>query len=272
MKKKNNRSTMILIAVFLVGLSLLLYPSISNYWNSFHASRLIADYSDVVHDLDREDYTAILEEARRYNKLLPENKNRFHMTDAQREQYNDLLNVSGNGIMGYIEIPSIHVELPVYHTVEEGVLQVAIGHIEGTSLPVGGPSTHCVVSGHRGLPSAKLFSDLDELAEGDIFLFRILDEVLTYQVDQILTVEPEDVSELEIREGEDLCTLVTCTPYGVNSHRLLVRGHRIETLPDDFIHVTAEAIPVDPMLVAPLVATPILVSLFVLVMIKNRKK
>lgn len=272
MKKKKNRSNWILFLVFFTGLSLLLYPSISNYWNSFHASRLIADYSDAVQDLDVEDYTAILEDARRYNELLPENKGRFHMTDDQRRQYNDLLNVGGNGIMGYIEIPSIHVELPVYHSVDESVLQVAIGHLEGSSLPVGGKSSHCVVSGHRGLPTAKLFSDLDELAIGDIFMFQILEETLTYQVNQILTVEPEDTSALEIVEGEDLCTLVTCTPYGVNSHRLLVQGHRIENLPDDFIHVTAEAIPIDPLLVAPLVAAPILVALMAIVLVRAKKK
>lgn len=272
MKSKTNRSTLILIVVFVVGLSLLLYPSISNWWNSFHATRLILDYSDIVHDLDVEDYTAIWEEARRYNELLPENNGRFHMNDSQREQYNNLLNVAGNGIMGYIEIPSIHVKLPVYHTIDDAVLQVAIGHLEGSSLPVGGASSHCVVSGHRGLPSAKLFSDLDELAEGDIFLFRILDETLTYQVDQILTVEPEDTSALEIVDGEDLCTLVTCTPYGVNTHRMLVRGHRIDNLPEEYIRVTAEAAVVDPMLVAPMLAAPILVCLFIWVMIRNRKK
>ena len=272
MKKKSNRSTLILIAVFLVGLSLLLYPSISNYWNSFHATRAIASYSESVQALDEGQYDQMLADARAYNQALLALPNRYHMTEAQRAEYEAVLDISGTGIMGYIEIPSLRVSLPVYHGVEDSVLQIAVGHIEGSSLPVGGPSTHCVVSGHRGLPSAKLFTDLDELVEGDIFLFRVLDEVITYEVDTILIVEPEDVSALEIVEGEDRCTLVTCTPYGINSHRLLVQGHRIENLPDQFIHVTAEAVPIDPILVAPLVAVPVLLILFAAVMIKYRKK
>ncbi|MBP3318818.1 MAG: class C sortase [Ruminiclostridium sp.] len=272
MKKKSNRSTLILIAVFLVGLSLLLYPSISNYWNSFHATRAIASYSETVEQMDDAQYDQMWNAARAYNQSLLTQANRYHMTDAQREEYEALLDVTGTGIMGYIEIPAIHVSLPVYHGVDEAVLQIAVGHIEGSSLPVGGESTHCVVSGHRGLPSAKLFTNLDELTEGDVFLFRVLDEVLTYEVDTVLIVEPEDVSALEIVEGEDLCTLVTCTPYGINTHRLLVQGHRIENLDPTFIQVAAEAVPIDPFLVAPLVAAPILAGLFLLVMVKYRKK
>ena len=272
MKKKSNRSTLILIAVFLVGLSLLLYPSISNYWNSFHATRAIASYSESVQALDEGQYEQMLAEARAYNQTLLALPNRYHMTEPQRAEYEAVLDISGTGIMGYIEIPSLRVSLPVYHGTDEGVLQVAVGHIEGSSLPVGGESTHCVVSGHRGLPSAKLFTDLDKMKEGDTFYFRVLNEVITYEVDTILIVEPKDISSLEILPGEDRCTLVTCTPYGINTHRLLVQGHRIENLPDDYIYVTAEAVPIDPVLVAPLVAAPILIALFVAVTVKNRKK
>ena len=270
-KKKISRSTLILIAVFLVGLSLLLYPSISNYWNSFHATRAIASYSETVEQMDQAQYDQMWNDAQAYNQALLTKPNRYHLSDQERAEYEAVLDVSGTGIMGYIEIPSLRVSLPVYHGVDEAVLQIAVGHIEGSSLPVGGESTHCVVSGHRGLPSAKLFTDLDEMAEGDVFLFRVLDEVLTYEVDTILIVEPEDVSTLEILEGEDRCTLVTCTPYGINTHRLLVQGHRIDNLPDQYIQVTAEAVPIDPILVAPLVAAPILVILFLLVMVKYRK-
>ena len=272
MKKKMSRSTLILILVFLVGLSLLLYPSISNYWNSFHASRAVASYSETVETLDEADRTRIWNAAQAYNQTLTTQPNRYHMTDQQRAAYHATLDVSGTGVIGTIEIPAIKVSLPIYHGVDEAVLQIAVGHIEGTSLPVGGESTHCVLSGHRGLPSAKLFTNLDELVEGDVFMIQVLDEVLTYEVDQILIVEPEDVSALEIQEGQDLCTLVTCTPYGVNTHRLLVRGHRIENLDPDYIRVTAEALPIDPILVAPLVAAPILVLLFVADMVKYRKK
>ena len=270
--KKKNKSNIILVLIFLAGLSLLLYPSVSNYWNSFHASRAIASYSETVEELDDGTRTQLWEEAQAYNQTLSRSADRFHLTDRQRAEYESTLDVSGTGIMGYIEIPSIKVSLPIYHGVDESVLQIAVGHIEGTSLPVGGESTHCVLSGHRGLPSAKLFTNLDQLVEGDLFMIRVLDEVLTYEVDQILIVEPENVTALEIESGKDFCTLVTCTPYGINTHRLLVRGHRTENLDPDFIRVTAEALPMDPVLVAPLVAAPILVLLFVVVMVKYRKK
>ena len=184
-----------------------------------------------------------------------------------------MLDISDNGIMGYIEIPSIKCSLPIYHGVDEAVLQIAVGHIEWTSLPVGGESTHCVLSGHRGLPSAKLFTNLDQLVVGDIFIMRVLDETLTYEVDQIRIVEPQDVEALKIVPGEDLCTLVTCTPYGVNTHRLLVRGHRVENQTDAaMIYVTADAMQIEPVLVAPIVATPMLLLLLVWLMIRYRKK
>lgn len=205
--------------------------------------------------MDEVDYDKIWNDAVEYNKELQTRSNHWFLTEEQQEEYESMLNVSGNGIMGYVEIPSIKVSLPIYHGVDEGILQVAIGHIEGSSLPVGGKGSHCVISGHRGLPSAKLFTDLDQLAEGDIFMLRVLDETLTYEVDQILIVEPDDMSALEFDGEKDYCTLVTCTPYGINSHRLLVRGHRIANPEDsDEIRVTADAQQIDPILVTPVLA------------------
>lgn len=259
---KRNKTTILLLLVILIGLSLLLYPTASDYWNSFHQSRAIASYAETVAELDDDAYEQYLSEARAYNETLLNNHHRYQPTDTETSQYESLLNVSGNGIMAYIEIPSIDVSLPIYHGTADTVLQIAVGHIEGSSLPVGGVSTHCVVSGHRGLPSARLFTDLDKLTEGDVFLLRVLDEVLTYQVDQIHIVEPQEVELLEIEEGKDLCTLVTCTPYGINSHRLLVRGHRVENQESAAdVRVTADAVQIEPVLVAPAVAAPILLLL-----------
>ena len=270
---KKNLSNIILILVFLIGLSLLLYPSVSDYWNSFRQTRAIASYTEAVADINQEEYEAMWGEAQAYNLELPRNNSRYIMTDAQRKQYQSLLNVSGNGIMGYIEIPSIKCYLPIYHGIDESILQVAIGHIEGASLPVGGEGSHCGLSGHRGLPSAKLFTNLDKLVEGDVFMIRVLDEVLTYEVDQILIVLPNEMEALEIVEGQDYCTLVTCTPYGVNSHRLLVRGHRIDNLENaGIIRVTADALQIDPIIIAPLVAVPILLVLLVVLLVSNGKK
>lgn len=269
---KKNRSTIILVLIFIVGLSLLLYPSLSDYWNSFHQSRAIATYAEAVADLDDVDYEKMWQEAEEYNEQLKNKTNRWTMTEEEEEEYNRILDVGGTGIMGYIEIPEIKVSLPIYHGTDEGVLQIAVGHIPGSSLPIGGMGTHSVVSGHRGLPSAKLFTNLDELKEGDIFMIRVLDETLTYEVDQIRIVEPDDLTSLEIDPEQDLCTLVTCTPYGVNTHRLLVRGHRIENLNDDSIRVTADAMQVDEMLVATAVAVPVLLILFVWVMVHYRKR
>lgn len=269
---KKNRSTIVLVLIFIVGLSLLLYPSLSDYWNSFHQSRAIATYAEAVADLDDVDYEKMWQEAEEYNEQLKNKTNRWTMTEEEEEEYNRILDVGGTGIMGYIEIPKIKVSLPIYHGTDEGVLQIAVGHIPGSSLPIGGMGTHSVVSGHRGLPSAKLFTNLDELKEGDIFMIRVLDETLTYEVDQIRIVEPDDLTSLEIDPEQDLCTLVTCTPYGVNTHRLLVRGHRIENLNDDSIRVTADAMQVDEMLVATAVAVPVLLILFVWVMVHDRKR
>ena len=270
---RKNRSTILLLLVFLIGLSLLLYPTVSDWWNSFHQSQAIAGYAEAVAELDDLSYDRYWADARAYNAALPDDTSRFLPTEEKTEQYENLLNISGNGIMGYIEIPAIGVSLPIYHGVEDTVLQIAIGHIEGSSLPVGGEGTHCVVSGHRGLPSAKLFTDLDKLAEGDTFLLRVLDEVLTYEVDQIHIVEPDEVDLLAIEAGQDLCTLVTCTPYGVNSHRLLVRGHRVENQESAAaIRVTADAMQIEPVLVAPAVAAPILLVLFLWLLFSGPKK
>ena len=223
--------------------------------------------------LDDKQYEHMWDDAYEYNEQLKSKSNRWIMTDEEREEYESLLDVSDNGILGYIEIPKIKVSLPIYHGTDEGILQIAVGHIEGSSLPVGGPGTHAVLSGHRGLPSAKLFTNLDELVVGDEFLIRVLDETLTYEVDQIRIVEPDDLSDLEIEEDKDLCTLVTCTPYGINTHRLLVRGHRVETKASaSAIRVTADAIQIEPKLVAPAVAVPILVVLLIWVLLHSRKR
>ena len=272
-KKKGNFTTLLLILVLLAGLSLLLYPSVSDYWNSFHKTRAIAAYAEEVANLNQDQYDEIWAAAESYNASLTDRVNAYLLSDAQKEEYQQLLNVSGLGVMGYIEIPSIDCSLPIYHGTEESVLQIAVGHLEWSSLPVGGESTHCVLSGHRGLPSAKLFTNLDKLREGDIFLLRILDEVLTYEVDQILIVEPQEVGALQIVEGQDYCTLVTCTPYGINTHRLLVRGHRIDNVEEaKTVRVTADAIQIEPLLVAPIVAIPILLLLLILLLLPKRPK
>ena len=273
MKKKSSFVTAILIAAFFIGALLLLYPTISDFWNSFHQSRAIASYAEQVADLDENAYDRLWEDARIYNKTLGDRMSRFVMTEEQKKAYDALLNIADNGVMGYIEIPKVRCNLPIYHGTDEAVLQVAIGHVPGSSLPVGGESTHCVLSGHRGLPSAKLFTNLDELETGDVFMLRVLDETLTYEVDQIRTVLPNELGDLAIVEGEDYCTLVTCTPYGINSHRLLVRGHRVENHAGaSTIRVTADAMQIEPLQVAPLVAAPILVVMLVVVLIPHRTK
>lgn len=273
MKKKSSFVTAILIAALLAGALLLLYPTVSDYWNSFHQSRAIASYAEQVADLDDNTYDQIWADARAYNETLDNSTSRFVMTEEQKKIYEALLNIADNGVMGYIEIPKIKCNLPIYHGTDEAVLQIAIGHVQGSSLPAGGESTHCVLSGHRGLPSAKLFSDLDQLTEGDVFLLRVLDETLTYEVDQIRTVLPDELDDLAIEEGKEYCTLVTCTPYGINSHRLLVRGHRVENQASaSTIRVTADAMQIEPLLIAPLVAVPMLLVLLIMVLIPHRTK
>lgn len=269
--KKKNLTNIILILIFFVGLSLLLYPSLSEYWNSFHQSRAIASYVEKVENLDENEYGKIWESAQNYNQQLADSGWSYFISEERKNEYEQQLDPGDNGVMGYIDIPSIHCSLPIYHGTNEAVLQVAVGHLEWSSLPVGGEGSHCIVSGHRGLPSARLFTDLDQLVEGDIFMFRILDEVLTYEVDQIRIVLPDEMDELEIVPGEDLCTLVTCTPYGINSHRLLVRGHRIENLPDT-VPVTADAVQIEPIVIAPILAAPILLALIIWVLFYDRKR
>lgn len=267
---KNRKTLIILFAVLLAGLSLLLYPIVSNYWNSIHQSKAIADYVEAVTELDDNTYEDCWEAAQAYNAALLPGQPHFQLSEEEENAYRQLLDVSGKGIIGYVEIPSINVSLPIYHGTDDEILQVAIGHIEGSSLPVGGAGTHCVISGHRGLPSSKLFTDLDQLTEGDTFTLRVLDEILTYEVDQIRIVEPDDISLLGIEAGKDLCTLMTCTPYGVNSHRLLVRGHRVENQEASDVRITADAIQIDPKLVAPVLAVPVLLILVVWVVVRNK--
>ena len=272
-KKKGNFLTNLLFLILLAGLSLLLYPSVSDYWNSFHQSRAIATYAEEVASLEKDQYDELWAAAQSFNASLTGRENTFLLSDAQKEQYEQLLNVSGLGIMGYIDIPSIDCSLPIYHGTEESVLQIAVGHLEWSSLPVGGESTHCVLSGHRGLPSAKLFTNLDKLQPGDIFMLRVLDEVLTYEVDQIVIVEPHEFETLRIEAGKDYCTLVTCTPYGINIHRLLVRGHRIENIEQaKAVRITADAIQIDPLFVAPIVAIPMLLLLLIILLLPRQPR
>lgn len=228
--RKTNRikaSNIVLIALLVVGLSLLLYPTVSNLWNSFHMSQAIVDYTEQVSELDEERYEELWEQAEQYNAELAQDPDRFEMNNSERALYENELRVSDTGIMGYLDIPRLGVSMPIYHGTEESVLQVGAGHLEGSSLPTGGVGTHCVLSGHRGLPSAELFTGLDKLEEGDTFTLTVLDRTMTYEVDQILVVDPYDMDALAIDPDRALCTLVTCTPYGINSHRLLVRGHRV---------------------------------------------
>ena len=269
---RNKLTTILLVLAFFAGLSLLLYPTVSDYWNSLHASQAVADYAENVRNLEAEKYEQVLQDARNYNQMLPYKHTTFALSEEDKGAYDTLLDISGTGVMGYIEIPTINISLPVYHGTEDAVLQIAVGHLEWSSLPVGGEDTHCVLSGHRGLPSAKLFTNLDKLVVGDKFVMRVLDEVLTYEVDQILIVEPTDVSTLIIEAGKDLCTLVTCTPYGINSHRLLVRGHRIENQEEaQAIRVTSDAIQIEPLIVAPAVALPMLLVLLMILLVSGGK-
>ena len=268
---KKHGLTLILSTILLVGLGLIAYPSFSDYWNSFHQAKAIATYAENVADMSQEKYDEILGKAERYNKKLAKTGIRWQLTEEQKEEYNKQLVVGDTSIMGYIYIPKIDITLPIYHGTDESVLQVAIGHLEGTSLPVGGKTSHCVLSGHRGLPSAKLFSDLDKMSEGDTFSLTIMNRTLTYEVDQIRVVEPTDLSDLGMVKGKDYCTLVTCTPYGINTHRLLVRGHRTEN-PDGDADVIADALQIEPIYIAPFLAVPILILLTLgVIIVTNRR-
>lgn len=269
-KKRISIFNTILVLIMLIGAGIIAYPTFSDWWNSFHQTRAIAGYVETVAQMDTKTFERIWNEAETYNATLLHRKDRFHMGEDDKKIYNSILNVTGTGIMGYIDIPKLDVSLPVYHGTDEAVLQIAIGHIEGTSLPIGGIGSHSAMSGHRGLPSAKLFSNIDQLKEGDHFLLQVLDRTLTYEVDQIHVVLPDEMQDLDFDPSKDLSTLITCTPYGVNTHRLLVRGHRVETLEDE-AHFTAEAMRLDPILVAPLMASPALFLLLLLLLLSTRR-
>ena len=267
---KKRASTIFLLLVAFVGLSLLLYPSVSNYWNALHSSRAISDYVETVGNMDAQRKRALLEEAHAYNKKLFDDGYNLVLPEPRKESYFKLLDVTGTGIMGYIEIKKIDVFLPIYHGTSDAVLQTAVGHIEGSFLPVGGVNTHSVLSGHRGLPTAKLFTHLDRMEIGDLFTLHILDETLTYAVDKITVILPGELEPLNVVPGADLVTLMTCTPYGINSHRLLVRGHRVANPEDvETILISGDALRANAGVVAVFFAIPVLLAIFVLVLIRS---
>lgn len=273
MKKiKKNLSKVVLVVTFLAGLSLLLYPTVANWWNSFHATRAIASYDETLAALAPEQYDELFDAAKAYNEALLDDGGRYFPSEAEHQHYMDLLSVKDSQILGTIQIPTQKINLPIYHGTSEEVLQVGAGHLEGTSLPIGGESTHTVISGHRGLPSAELFNNIVNLAEGDVFVIKVLNQTITYQVERIRTVLPTEVNDIDIEPGRDLATLVTCTPYGVNTHRILITGHRIENLPDDFLNTKDNAGLVSQTLIAAIIAAVILVVLFVLLMIRSSKQ
>ena len=272
---KKHLVNMILFGIVLIGLGLLAYPTFADWWNSLHQARAIQSYAAAVANLDREEYDRIIEEAEKYNRELSRTGSVWNMQEAQIREYNYQLAIDDSGIMGYIDIPKINIKLPLYHGTDERILNIAIGHIAGTSLPVGGEGTHCVLSGHRGLPSARLFTDLDKVVEGDTWTLTVLDRTYTYECDQIRVVEPTDLSNLAMEPGKDYCTLVTCTPYGVNTHRLLVRGHRIANASGE-ANVIADAILIESVYIAPFIAVPMLIVLIIEMLIvtgrRRRKK
>ncbi|MBR6880055.1 MAG: class C sortase [Clostridiales bacterium] len=273
---KKHLSTVLIVLMVLAGLGLLLYPSVSNYINSKHQARVLTDYGNIVSSMDDAGKEEMFQRAVEYNEKLYSHPELFYRPDPA-DNYNDILNVTGTGVMGYIDIEKIGVQLPIYHGVAKEVLQIGAGHLEGTSLPTGGINTHCVLSGHRGLPSSKLFTDLDEMEIGDRFVITVLDRQMMYEVDQIKTVLPDESDDLLIVEGKDYCTLVTCTPYGINTHRLLVRGHRVE-MPEDYVavYVPNEAIVVDPILTVAFTAVPLFIlitgSYYTVTLIRKRKE
>ena len=271
--KRKHISTIFIILIFLVGLGFISYPTVSNLWNQAHQSRAIATYSKQVEKLDDSENKKMLKAARKYNKSLLKKSDHWKLSKKDKKKYESLLDVSGTGIMGYIEVPKIDCSLPIYHGTDEGALQIAIGHLEGSSLPVGGKSTHCVLSGHRGLPSARLFTDLDQMEEGDLFYLHVLGQILAYNVDQIKVVLPEDTDDIRITEGKDYVTLLTCTPYGINSHRLLVRGERTDYVPEAVaveppsVGTTEEMIPASTIMMAGAVGAAVLVAVIILLIL-----
>ena len=270
--KKGTMINIVLVSVLIIGLSLVLYPSLADYWNSFVQSRAVASYVEVLDNINDEEYRKMIDDAIEYNSSLVDMNNAYLLSDEQKEKYWSLLDVSGSGVMGVIKIPSIAVELPVYHGTSDEVLQVAVGHLDWTSLPVGGESTHSVVSGHRGLMSAKIFTDLDQLVIGDYFMMNVLNEVLTYQVDQIRIVQPNQTDDLLIEKGKDYFTLVTCTPYGINSHRLLIRGHRVANIEEaQEVRITGDAMVIERLVVVPFLLVPILTVMLIMLLISAKR-
>ena len=264
-------TTLIMLILFFIGLSVLLYPSISTYWNSKTQSKVVENYENIIQGLDKEATRKIFEDAYNYNDKLAEIT--FPLKDHyQVPNYYETLNLNGGGMMGYISIPSIGVEIPIYHGTGDDILAFAAGHMTGTSLPVGGESTHSVLSAHRGLPNAKLFTDLNKVNIGDYFTITVLDRVITYEVDQILTVKPENITEISIIDGEDHCTLITCTPYGINTHRLLVRGARVDKVTRKNTYIGNEAYQIDTLVVTPIVALPMIFILILIVVFQPVKE
>ncbi len=270
MMKKRKSTTVLLVVIFMAGLSLLLYPNIANYWNAKHQTQAINTYMEAVSSIDEEKNEQLYQKAIAFNADIPNRSRTYALQEEEQQEYQELLNVAGTGVMGYIDIPAIEVSLPIYHGTSDAALQAGVGHLEWTSLPVGGSGSHCVLSGHRGLPSSRLFTDLDRIVEGDVFMIRVLSEVLTYEVDQILIVEPQDTDALQIVRDKDYCTLVTCTPYGINTHRLLVRGHRIENAEQAVsVHIASEAIQIEPMIIAFCIGIPILLLMLIFVFLNG---
>lgn len=270
--RKNHITKILLFLMFAVGLSLLLYPTFADWWNSFHASRVVDSYQETVANLSNDEYQQMLDEAADFNNRLLQSVDRFNDPMLKDGTYERILNVDDRNMIGSIEIPSLNIKLPIYHGTSDAVLGNSIGHLEGTTFPIGGKGTHAALSGHRGLPSAKLFTDLDQMEEGDYFMIHVLDNTYTYEVDHIAIVEPEDLSLLQADPEQDYVTLITCTPYGINTHRLLVRGHRVDNLPGDYINTRNEAIILNRNVVAIVIASFILIILFILLIIFGGKK
>lgn len=269
--KKIRLSTVIIVMVLIAGVSLMLYPSFSDWWNKFHESQVVAGYVRKTDDMSRAEKAKMWEDAVEYNRRLAADQAGFTLSPQQESEYENILDVTGTGIMGYIQIDKLRINLPIYHGTSDSVMQVAIGHLEGSSVPTGGDSTHCVITGHTGLPSAKLFSDIDKLKKGDTFIISVLDHTMTYKVDQIKVVLPDETDDLMIRHSSDLCTLVTCTPYGINTHRLLVRGHRVSNT-KDASDIRSDALRIDPILYLPFVIAGAAAALIIWYIVHRRSK
>lgn len=268
---KKRKTTIIMVLFFFMGLLVLLYPSLSDFYNQKHQSKTIGNYEELLSSYQEEDYQKIFDEANDYNNKLKELKNPL-TTSNIIGTYNETLDINDNGMMGYLSIDKIKVELPIYHGTGEDVLNKAVGHIEGTSLPVGGIGTHSVLSAHRGLPSSKLFTDLDKLEIGDTFTITILNKLITYEIDKITTVRPNQTKELTIDKNNDYVTLLTCTPYGINTHRLLVRGKRIANLEDKKLYITTESFKINSLIITPIVAIPIVFTILLIIIFKPIEK